>query len=104
LQQHHAGDLGVGGADRFQRAELLQVLDDEEIERLRGDRDADDDGERDGDAEIDRNARAGQVIFDAAPGELDPRQRLIAGLALDTAGKARGVLAAGGGVMRVASE
>ena len=51
----------VAHAHRLERAELVQVLQREQVKRLPGDGAADDEAERDGDAEVDRDAGPPQV-------------------------------------------
>ena len=83
LQQDHADEPAVGDADGFERAELFQVLDGEKVERLPRDDRADDERDRDGDAEVHRDAGVREVVADAVPAELVGRPRAQAGVRLD---------------------
>src|SRR5262245_2054515 len=79
LQQHHPDQGAVPGADGLEHPELLQVLQREEIEGLPGDDRTDDQGDRDRDAEVDRDAGVAHVVADAVPDELARRARPQAG-------------------------
>ena len=56
LQQDHPDQAAVRDADRLERAELLQVLEREQVEGLAGDDRAHDERHADRDAEVDRDA------------------------------------------------
>src|SRR6266511_1356534 len=83
LQQNHADKPPVGDADGFDRAELLQVFNREQIKRLTGDHDTDNQRNGNRDPEIYRNPRVFQVIADAVPAKLIAGPGAQAGLRLD---------------------
>jgi hypothetical protein len=85
LQQDDADEPAVGDADGFERAELFQVLDGEKVEGLPRDDRADDERDGDGDAEVHRDARVGEVVADAVPAKLFGRARAQAGVRFDPA-------------------
>src|SRR5262249_56734467 len=86
LQQDHARQAPVGNADRLQRTKLLQVFERKEIESLSSDHRAHDDGDGDGDPEVNGDASVLQVVADAIPPELVCGSREQSGLRLDWQG------------------
>src|SRR6266571_859095 len=70
LQEDHADESAVRDAHGLEGAELLQILDREQVEGLAGDHRPDDEGHGDGDAEVDRDAGVLEVVVDAVPHEL----------------------------------
>src|SRR5262245_38322853 len=78
LQQDHPDETPVRDTHCLERAELFQVVDREEIERLASDHGADDDRDTDGDAEVHGNARVLDVVVDTVPHELIGRTRATA--------------------------
>jgi hypothetical protein len=51
------GKRGDGDVDGFERAKLFQILDGEDLKRMPRHDGTDDEGDCDGDAEVDRYAR-----------------------------------------------
>src|SRR5262249_33505523 len=96
LQDDHAGQAPIADPDRLERAKLFEVLESEEIERLSRDHGAYDQGARDGDPEVDRNAGVLLVITDAVPAEFVGREPAQCGLGLDAACQLHGADAWGG--------
>src|SRR5262249_26775891 len=70
LQENHSRNAPVGDADGFESSELLQILEREDVKGLSGDDRADDERDRDGDSEIERNAGVMHVVPDGLPAEL----------------------------------
>jgi hypothetical protein len=83
LEQNHPGQSQVGDADGLQRAELLQVVDREEVEGLSRDDGPHHERHRDRDSEVDGDACVPQVVAHAVPHELPGRPGPQAGLLLD---------------------
>src|SRR5205807_37200 len=71
-------------ANRLQRAKLLEVFYREDVEGLPGDHRAHNEGNADGNAEVDRNARILDVIAHRLPGEIDAGDGPQAGVRLNT--------------------
>src|SRR5262245_11781345 len=56
LKQDHSENAAVAQAHRLERSELFETFDDEQVQRLSGDRGADNETECDGDAKVHWNA------------------------------------------------
>ena len=75
----------MGNADGFDRAELLEVFNREQIEGLSCDYDADNQRNGNRDAKVHWDARVLQIIADAVPAKLTACPRAQAGLSFDAA-------------------
>src|SRR5215467_11466130 len=74
LQQHHAQERAVRDTYRFERTELAQILDHEDVEGLADHSGADDEAERDGDSKIHRDTCSLEVVADRGEREVAPSE------------------------------